>query len=607
MAKKEIELYDGLPVIEASDAKSLEKKLAKMETRPEKCVVRTSAKTNKIKERAFEECEHISVAIISDSVTEIEQYAFLGCTELKKVIIGNSVTEIGEGAFMRCSSLTSVFIPASVTTIGPFYTDVFLECPSIAEISVAEDNPKYDSRENCNAIIETASNMLIKGCENTIIPNSVINIKYSAFEGCIGLNSITIPESVIEIGSRAFAECENLINVNIPTAVTVIEASTFSGCKKLTNIEIPNSVTEILSGAFCGCESLTNINIPNSVTIIEMQAFYDCKSFTNISIPDSVTKLGGSVFRGCENLTNVKLSNSLTEIDSSLFMGCKNLTSVVIPASVINVDIPRYNGGALGGCEGLTSIIVAEGNPKYDSRGNCNAIIETSTNKLIRGCENTVIPDSVTTIGKYAFYCCKGLKGIVDLSHITEIENYAFFGCTSVTGIKLSESLKSIDKMAFYRCDNLTSVKIPNPSTVIADEAFSDNTTIVNTVDNDRIDDRLTLKQYIAGLQYYFDEFDMEECDGSYYTTEGLVGDLFTEDQIINTFEEAGWQDEKTKKIIYLADTEIKYRDEATDEVIKAIFEELVMNLDQGSIRHIEIKDGDKVLYTESNDKPYND
>ena len=84
MAKKEIELYDGLPVIEASDAKSLEKKLAKMETRPEKCVVRTSAKTNKIKVSAFEGCEHISVAIISDSVTEIEPYAFLGCTELKK-------------------------------------------------------------------------------------------------------------------------------------------------------------------------------------------------------------------------------------------------------------------------------------------------------------------------------------------------------------------------------------------------------------------------------------------------------------------------------------------------------------------------------------------
>lgn len=119
--------------------------------------------------------------------------------------------------------------------------------------------------------------------------------------------------------------------------------------------------------------------------------------------------------------------------------------------------------------------------------------------------------------------------------------------------------------------------------------------------------DRVTLKQYIAGLQYYFDEFDMEEWDGSYYTTEGIVGDWFTENQIIDALEEAGWQDKKTKKIIYLADSDIKYRDEATDEVIKAILDELVMNLDQGSIRYIEIKDGDKVLYTESNDEPYND
>ena len=184
-----------------------------------------------------------------------------------------SVTSIGDDAFFRCSNLTSVTIPNSVTSIG---SSAFSGCSSLTSIIVDIDNSIYDSRDNCNAIIETATNTLHTGCKNTVIPNSVTIIGSSAYSGCSGLTSITIPNSVTSIGGSAF-----------------------SSCSGLTSITIPNSVTTIGSSAFFRCSSLTSITIPNSVISIGERAFYNCSSLTSITIPNSVTTIGSSVFYGC--------------------------------------------------------------------------------------------------------------------------------------------------------------------------------------------------------------------------------------------------------------------------------------------------------------------
>lgn len=256
-------------------------------------------------------------------------------TILESIVLPNSVTRIEGGTFSGCNGLNS--------------------------IKVESGNEKYDSRNNCNAIIETSSNTLIAGCKNTIIPNSVTSIGSYAFDNCSSLTSITIPNSVTTIGNYAFYRCSGL-----------------------TSITIPNSVTSISSYAFQNCSGLTSITIPNSVTSIGWSAFNGCSGLTSINIPNSVTSIGGSAFEGCSDLTSIK---------------------------------------------------VESGNQYYDSRDNCNAIIETNTNTIVVGCKNTIIPNSVTSIGYSAFYKCSGLTSITIPNNVTSISGRAFDGCSGLTSI----------------------------------------------------------------------------------------------------------------------------------------------------------------------------
>ena len=147
---------------------------------------------------------------IENGVTSIGNCAFRDCNSLSSITIPNSVTSIGTDAFAHCYNLSSVTIPSSVTSIGDM---VFMCCYGLTSIIVQKDNPKYDSRNDCNAIIETNSNTLIAGCKNTVIPNSVTNISGYAFYGCSSLTSITIPGSVTSVGDNAFFSCAKLTNI----------------------------------------------------------------------------------------------------------------------------------------------------------------------------------------------------------------------------------------------------------------------------------------------------------------------------------------------------------------------------------------------------------
>lgn len=347
------------------------------------------------------------------SVTSIEEGAFGKCDGLTSVTIPNSITSIGKGAFSGCG-ITSLNIPNSVISIGE---QAFSSLINLNSITVEAGNSQYDSRDKCNAIIETSTNSLLFGCSKTTIPNSVTSIGDWAFQDCLDLASITIPNSAISIGEGAFY-----------------------GCIKLKNIIIPNNMTTIGNGAFSHCSDLVSVTIPNSVLFIGNQAFAGCSSLTSIIIPSSVTSIGNGAFAGC------------------------NLSSVTIPNSVTFIG-----NGAFSGCDGLT---IETGNKNYDSRDNCNAIIESAKNILISGCTNTSIPNSVTSIGDDAFSGCSGLTSLIIPNSVTSIGDRAFEACTYLTSVSISNSITSIGNGTFSLCYYLPSITIPNSVTSIGSNAF---------------------------------------------------------------------------------------------------------------------------------------
>lgn len=176
-------------------------------------------------------------------VTGIGNRAFERCEGLTSITIPNSVTSIGEWAFSACYGLTSLTIPNSVDTIG---SGLIANCFNIASIVVEPGNTRYDSRDNCNAIIDKNLNELISGCKNTIIPNSVMSIGEWSFYGCRNLTSITIPNSVTNIGELAFIFCSSLTSIIIPDGVNIIGGGAFMSCGNISSVtchaEIPPTI-----------------------------------------------------------------------------------------------------------------------------------------------------------------------------------------------------------------------------------------------------------------------------------------------------------------------------------------------------------------------------
>ena len=285
------------------------------------------------------------------------------------------------------------------------------------------------------------------------------------------MTSVTIPDSVTSIGSHAFYGCSGLPSVSIGNSVTSIGADAFRRCSGLSSVHFnADSCTYAGSSSFYDCNNITTFTFGDNVKVIPNYLCFEMSGLTSVTIPNSVASIGACVFMYCSGLTSVTIGNSVTSIGNGAFQGCSGLTSVTIPNSVTSIGVSAFND-----CINLSSIIVANENSVYDSRNNCNAIIETASNTLIAGCKNTVIPNSVTSIGDGAFYNCRGLTSVIIPNSVTSIGNYAFYNCRGLTSVTIPNSVTSIGNNAFCNCTGLDTVYLmPLVPPTLGSYVFSD-------------------------------------------------------------------------------------------------------------------------------------
>lgn len=391
-------------------------------------VAKTAALIDAYKDGTFIIPEKVTDNETEYTVTRIGDYAFSDQQWLYGITIPNTIKSIGMYAFYRCRHLGSLSIPESVEDINP--NCLLLECEALTVIEVSEGNPKYDSRNKCNAIVETATNTLIAGCNYSKIPYGIDSIGAEAFRDCRKLNT-TIPATVKKIGAKAF-DGTALKAINIPNSVTEIGESAFSWCDA-TSLTIGTGLKSISNYAFSGCIELTSITIPDNVTSIGDDAFYECDGLTTVSLPETLTHLGKEAFQSCDKLTTINIPNSVTKLSDGVFSGCPQLTSLPLHNKITSIGAYAF--------------------------ADC-------------GFSTFVIPNSVTEIGRQAFYGCKKLTAIEIPNTVTTIHERTFDWCSALTTVTLPNSITTIELAAFAACNSLTTFTVPNSVKVMGDAVF---------------------------------------------------------------------------------------------------------------------------------------
>ena len=386
------------------------------------------------------------------NTTVIPSNAFSDCVRFYEMRIGGNITGLGSSFCRYCDGLHNLYIGSGVTSIDEYALN---RIDNLHKIIVDPLNSVYDSRENCNCLIETATNKIWKGCAKSFIPDSVTSIGREAFRYIAYFSeSLILPPNLVEIGTWAFSNCSGLTGeLVLPDSVTSIGSEAFSSCP-ITSLHIGSGLRKIENQVFRLC-SLKELVIPDSVTIIGDRAFSECNALTKVTIGSGVTSIGYNAFYTCRGLTGeLVIPDSVTSIGSDAFGFC-DFTSLHIGSNLSNL-----NRGAFANLSSLETITVNPLNTVYDSRENCNCIIETATNKLITGCKNSFMPEGIITIGYKAFRNCYELVNINMPNSVTTIEESAFDGCTGLTEINISNSVITIEGKAFYDC-NLTEITFP--------------------------------------------------------------------------------------------------------------------------------------------------
>ena len=467
-----------------------------------------------LENEVFYGCTSLTSVTIPNSITSIRNKAFSGCTNLTFVIwnakngpsynFGNQVTSFTFGNDVEvipasiCSgmtNLTSITIPNNVTSIG---NGAFNNCSNLTSIIWnAKNGPSYNFGNQVTSFtfgddVEVIPASICSGMTNLTsmtIPNSVTSIGGYAFSGCTGLTSVTIGNSVTSIGGYAFSGCTGLTSVTIYSnsimgkSYSIYESLRNIFGEQVTEYIIGNSVTSIGSSAFRGCSGLTFVTIPNSVTSIGNYAFSNCSGLTSINVASdnlNYCSVNGVLFN--KNRTTLisypggkqgaySIPNSVTSIEDNAFYRCSGLTSIDIPNSVTSIGNSAFEGCNIHTINFIGSI--EDWCNKTWSPGSVSGSYQLQFNGVLQ--EDIIIPNSVTSIGAWAFDGCSGLTSVTIPNSVTSIGYEAFSNCSGLTSVTIGNSVTSIGNYAFNKCTGLTSVTClaPTPPTCWSSKCFS--------------------------------------------------------------------------------------------------------------------------------------
>lgn len=425
---------------------------------------------NQIGPGAFCNCRNLNVVNLPYNLNEIAAETFEGCVSLKTILIPYKVNKIGRCAFYCCEQLSSIIIPNEVVEIEE---EAFAGCTKLSSVTLSFNTKKieYGIFNSCDSLktiyLTSTHNMLglhVRESFGKMIPNHADKISEiqdtemyaTSISDFDKRNNVKDEFDVVYSidGKRLLYAPDKLTDYTIKDGTRFICEYAFSKCEKLTSLFIPESVIEIGGHAFEGCLALSLITLPNSVIKLGVSAFCRCKSLSQIKLSNRMKEITGRVFQYCSNLQSVFFPEGLITIDTSAFEWCKGLTSIHISSSIKHI-----NSGAFAGCSNLKSIIVDKRNTKYDSRHDCNAIIQG--NALIVGCLNTIIPEGISVIGDSAFAGCLNLQHIDIPMSVNEIGAFAFNACIGLKSINIPEGVTAIGTSAFNGCHGLESITIP--------------------------------------------------------------------------------------------------------------------------------------------------